>query len=651
MRSFIIVFLSLFCGSTFCDSSQDKSLMRDLIILLDDFEATNPNKEWGILYDLQNALDAEAAPILFNESLWCTFIEARQEWLLQAQIPDTDEYKCTVLRNQINERANYWYNILSEHSDDDLHIRTLMGDKVNEEFYTKESYERLQASGIIPQGISSKYVRNLRSTTLSYHFDRWYWFYLSTGYYVAIPKVYCEKYTSSTDLVEIMRAVGFNTSVALHSVDPLAVEPSLDLISPTVDTTIMAALQELLLQKKPNSDNYTWTIKIMGHGSRWRHPCVLFQEMVGITPERFKELCIFLDTYISVRILYVESCHAGGVNRLQLTDNGTTYTYPIVIACVGDNITWTHRDASESLPDGRFQCKGYHFKKNAETDKWEFFCETSQKYKKFFEKLHEVPSMPSDKNYVAAQEAIFRAFQVVCWRGDAILAMPQLLLPNSSKWLFCYSDEMTYVNAQSALLAEVCDVIQPIRTRYLLIDTPILMSGLQIMGKSVELIVIMSPGDTVHYCKTLQASAYFTDEFLRCFWPNARRSCTKQLLCDEIVCQANPKDPLIQMLGVTEKTVTFKDVLMNIIKDEELKLMFTAPNGDAFYATFRAAEGKPMVRNLQKLSATAMASYRAYYDKTKTELLEKADEIYAPLRNHYLQAMKKEQKQDQAAVA
>lgn len=171
------------------------------------------------------------------------------------------------------------------------------------------------------------------------------------------------------------------------------------------------------------------------------------------------------------------------------------------------------------------------------------------------------------------------------------------------------------------------------------------------MGKNVESIVMISPGDTIHYCKTLQAPAYFTHELFNCFGSAHPRSCSKQLLCDEITCQCDPKDPFIQMLGVTEKTITFKDVLMNIIKNEEIKLIFTMPNNEVFYAIGRTLDGKPMVRNLQKLSTTATASYRTYYDKTKTELLAKADEAYAPLRNHYLQAMKKDQKEEQAVAA
>jgi hypothetical protein len=234
---------------------------------------------------------------------------------------------------------------------------------------------------------------------------------------------------------------------------------------------------------------------------------------------------------------------------------------------------------------------------------------------------------------------------------DTILAIPQLLIPNSNRWLLCYEDTMTYLDAQSALLAEVCNIIQPIRTRYILIDAPVLKSGLQIVDKSVESIIMMAPGDTTHYCRTLQAPAYFTDELLRSFWSKTYRPCTKQLLCDEIISQADPKDLLIKMLGVTEKTVTLKNMLMRIVKNEQIELVFTAPNGDVFYATYREFDGKPMVRNLQKLSATATVSYRTYYDKTKTELLAKTDEAYAPLRNHYLQAMKKDQKQEKAMVA
>ena len=55
----------------------------------------------------------------------------------------------------------------------------------------------------------------------------------------------------------------------------------------------------------------------------------------------------------------------------------------------------------------------------------------------------------------------------------------------------------------------------------------------------------------------------------------------------------------------------------------------------------RSIDGKKTFRNLQKLSEPATTSYQEYYNKTKTELIAKSDEAYAPLRNHYLQALNK----------
>lgn len=635
MYSVIIGVLSLFGGSTFCETADKQALMRDLIIILDETEATNPEKNWAAINTLHNALLAEAAPILINESAWQTFIKARQEWLLQSQIPGTSEYATATLRKQILERANYWYSLLAAECDD-THVRALMADKVNEEFYVKENYAKLQESGVIPKDMLSDTMSKTRHcVSLPVVFDAWYWFYLDTGYYLALPKSYCEKCTSSNSVAEVLVASGFKPNIAPSIVDPLAFEPII-LTKPGVNDSIITTLQNLFLLNNEN----IWTIKFFGHGCHWKVMQGYVDEIVGISLQKFKEVCVLLDKLLSMRSLYVVSCHAGGVNRVQLTD--LAINYPLIISCLSDNVTKGGPEYYDLLPNGRFACKGYDFKKNKQNGKWEFYYNSSKRFKRFFKKLHELPDINTVTDYIPVQQTVCDAFYQIYNASPQLIGSPHIFVPRTRSWLLCYfASDTTYLNVQSALLAEVCNTIQAIRTRYLLVEAPVFKMGWQLAGKAVESIVVMAPGDTVHYCASLQAPAYTMYELIRSFWPLCSLSCVKQILFDAITCQCDPKDPMTQMLGVTENKITFNNVLMRIVKNEQIELIFTVSNGDVFYETMRAIDGKPMFRNLQKLSSKAIESYRSYYDKTKAALIAKYDQSTATLRNHYLQAMEK----------
>jgi hypothetical protein len=354
-----------------------------------------------------------------------------------------------------------------------------------------------------------------------------------------------------------------------------------------------------------------------------------------------------LNTELSVHVLWVHTCSGGGMNRLSLLEDSSHYHYTFVIEAIGEFSTRNEIDIKFLFPKANplFYCTRNYIKKNTDA-KWELWYDHSEIFTKFFEALH---LLHDDSKTI--QDRVYDASDIMT-PESIIQNTPYLLLPYSDRWLLCCPPHRTYIDIQAALLAEMCKLPHLLHTRTVLIDAPVLKAGLHLIDKGVESIVMIAPGDTTHYVGSVNTPEMKIDMFVNCFWPIASQYFIKQILFEGITCQCNPDDPLTKVLEVTEKTVTFKDVVMRIVKDEQIEFVFTAPNGDAFYATYRAAEGKKsVVRNLQKLSATATASYRAYYDKTKTELLAKTDEAYAPLRNHYLQAMKKDQKEEQTAVA
>lgn len=630
----IIMLVSIFFYGIAAGTEQKAPLFRDLIVILDDDIETNPSKISVSIFDVQNVLQAEAAPMLVSASLWNTFIEARQEWLFRAQIAGTNEYKAMALQNAINDRINHWYGVLRG-SFDDMHMRSLIGERVNEEFYVKERFAQLQESGIIPKKINANAAERMRHcVTVPYNFDAWYWFYLDTGYYLAIPKKYCIRWINSTNKAEILCAAGFNQSLAMYEIDPLEIAPRLHNDSLSPDQTIIPTFQALLQQ----GNCYKWSIWISGHGMRQKLEQGDRQKIVGISLERFKELCVWFNTHVSMHMLYVVSCHAGGIHRVFLSDAGSVYNYPLVIESLGDMVASGDRTSFDCLPDGVFQCKGHNFKKNSLTNRWELSCEITQHFKKFFKKIHTINTISNSFDCIGAQEALYEAFSIIS-PSRYLQNTPYLLLPQSTTWLLCYPAIALYLNTQSSLLAEACKVPHMLRHESILVDAAIFNMAWSIADDKVRHIVAISPGDTTHYVHALNAEKLEIGQMLALFWPPVRTSAVKQLLFDTITCTYDPESALVQLLNLTEKAVTFTEIIMHIVKDERIDILFTAPNGEAFSAFMRKVDEKPVVRNIQKLSATAAESYHAHYATTKQKLLDQTAELYAPLRNRYAEAL------------
>lgn len=634
---FFLLFLMLFsCAVQGAESASHQSSLRDLIILLDDRVETNPGKIGAIVTDLQNALQAEAAPILMSASLWRTFILARQEWMLQAQIPGTAEYKVTTLMQTINERINYWQTLLRG-ALDDIHTRSLVADKVNAEFYIKERYEQLQADGLIPQNLNAlKKIYFCMTTPCS--FDAWYWFYLDTGYYLALPKKYSVQYTRSTELTDVLTTAGFNTALTSCAIDPLDIAPTMECCvqSVSADATIVATLQQLFQKKSVHK----WSIFITGHGSYYQLMQGYNQEIVGVSLDTFKKVCDFFDANLSTHLLWIVSCKAGGVNRLVLTEGGKVYQYPIVIECLSDVNAYTNLDVYNFLPNGTVQCEGCCLKKNSIHNRWELSAKPSQRFNEFFKKIHDTQVHDLHGDCVMLQEQVCAAFGAISPHGD-IANTPQLLLPQSCNWLLCYSYGALYLNTQSALIAEVCNVPHILGKQTIFIDAPVFMSEWKIADKAARYIMAITPGDSIHYCTAVSAHSLTAQGILECFWPYDYPACTKQFLFDTITCLNDPQDPFAQMLGLTENTAVFNQVILQVIKDDQIVVMFTTPAGDSFTAVMRKIDGGPVMRNLQKLSVKAAESYHQYYEKTKTKLLNSAAEAYAPLRTTYATALGK----------
>lgn len=637
MYMLILTVLCFLSGITYCEAPDQKSRMRTLAIFLDDITETTPDQAGATITDLNNALMAGSTPILVTASVWRTFLALRQEWLLFSNVPGTNEHKIACCINMINDRVNYWHDILCG-TCDDVQIQSLIAEKINEEFFTKEKYQELQKDGRMPKSRTEEKLYHYARLAASYDFESWYWFYVDTGYYLAIPHDYAARYTSSSQDSDILEACGFLTSLAISHVDPLCIDPIQHMQTEPLEETIMPTLQKLFLHGDVYKKTYTWSFYIAGHGLYSVAASGGIKEVVGLSFDTFKKICQFFDTQLFVHMLWVATCNAGGVQRIELHDHGNiTYHYALVVECLGDNASATNLNIPSIYRKPFFHCKRDFISKNAIANRWELWYKNSEQFTKFFEKIRTL-NFSEQSVQRTIQNSLFDAFKEITPQ-EFVENTPYVLLPRTTHWRLCYPWCATYLNVQAAILQEVCKAPHLLHTNTTLIEAPVLKAGFSVANENIDFITVISPGDSTHYVGPVQATDLKIEKFISYFWPSFRQKCTKCILFESITCQCDPKDPLVQMLGVTEKTVTFKDVLMRIVKSEQIELVFTTSNNEVFYATVRSVDGKPMFRNLQKLSEKAVKSYRDYYDKTKTELFAQSEELYAPLRNHYQQAM------------
>ena len=640
MYSIILSLACFFAGFTLCEAPDKQSRMRDLVIILDDSQETNPSKIGSQIVRLLNVLNAQVAPVLLTAPLWRTFMELRQEWLLRSQISGTIESHTAHYMDALNERINYWYKAL-EGTGDSTELMSLVADKINEEFFNKETYQKLQKDGKLPKTEKESNIALQSLIAVQINLEAWYWFRLDTGYYLAIPREYAARYTASGEYADILKESGFSPELAPCSVDPSLLDPIQDNELLPIKDTILPLLKTPFLQSKTEEYGHVWSFFVGGHGMCWKSPTAdVVKAVVGLPWETFKEICVFFNTYLQLNMLYLSSCYAGGMHRVAFSENNGVYHYPIVIQNLSDTTARIELDYKRFLTaDGVFRCTRDFIKKDLTTHTLKFGVDKPECFTKFFEKIHAY-AMNEGSDKKAVQDLVYEIFSAIipsCY----IRNTPHILMPQSTSWRLCYCSHMTYLDNKAAILAEVCATPHQIYRQDVFIDALVLKAGLHITGLKAERITFISPRDTKHYLGAVKAVEASIEKVIGYFYPGMDQLCTKHILFESITCQCDPKDPLTQMLGVTENTVTFKDVLMRIVKTEQIELVFTAPNNNVFYATMRSVDNKPTFRNLQKLSEKAITSYRQYYDKTKTELLAQSEEAYAPLRNHYQQALNK----------
>jgi hypothetical protein len=644
----LILFCLLLMGTSASQAAKEQKNadIRDLIILLDtDVETTI---EWGgaALSELNTALYQQNAPILVSAPLWNTFVEGMQEYKGQRAIPNSNDAILATLVDAINTRINYWYRLLSEHNKDAVHAKMLTIECINTEFYTKEAYKKLQDEKRIVAQKEAKRTFLAYSCCANTFFnpDEWYSSVIDSAYYLLIPKSYVKKYTSSTNFYEVIQTLFAPPAPLDMCVDPLNTAWLLHAEPSATSATIIPALTKIFTASITTQERPLWCIYMAGHGSTSQSD---FQNssIADMTWEAYQNVCSFFDTYVSMHSLWIISCKAGGHNRLALFDDDThqyRYQYPIIIESLNDSsassgwLLWTH------LPDGESFLSSGDIFWNANTAQWHLQDRLGTNFKKFFKHLHQLDLQKNSKKKSFSYNVMLEVAQRLRSNFDLdIRNTPQLFLPGIDASHICYPESAHRIDVHSVILAQLCNQPIVVRKPYLFIDVPSIIQPLYIVGTMPNYVISTAPGSTTHYFAILNAPKVYIDRIAYSFWQLQGSACNKLFLIDTINCIVDPKNPLAHAIGATEESLTVTNVMLYVIKNEQIRIVFTNPAGTTFSAQMRklSYDTPPVLRNLQPLSADSAGIFAAWYQKEKTKCVDNAQVAYAKLHDLYAKAL------------
>ena len=644
----LIFFCLLFIGTSTLQAAkeQNNADIRDLIILLDTKNETTI--EWGgaALWELNTALYQQTAPILVSASLWKTFVEGMQEYKGQRAIPNTNDATLATLVCDINTRINYWYQLLSEQNKDAVHAKMLTIEQVNTEFYTKEAYKKLQDEKRVVTQEEAKRTFLVYSCCANTFFnsDEWYSSIIDSAYYLLIPKSYAKKYTSSTNFYEVVQTFFAPPAPLDLCADPLNIAWLLHAEPRTTSATIIPALTKIFTASTTTQERPLWSIYMAGHGSTSQSD---FQNssIADMTWEAYQNVCSFFDEYVSMHSLWIISCKAGGHNRLALFDDDThhyRYQYPIIIESLNDSSASSGWLVCTHLPDGKSFLSSGDILWNAHTAQWHLQDRLGTNFKKFFKHLHQLDLQKNDAEKLFCYNAILEVAQKLRSNFDLdIRNTPQLFLPGIDASHICYPESAHRIDAHSIILAQLCNQPIIVRKKYLFIDVPSVIQPVHIVDTMPSYVISTTPGNTTHYFATLNASKVYIDSIAYSFWQLPGSACNKLFLIDTINCIVDPKHPLAHAIGAIEESLTVTNVMMYVIKNEQIRIVFTNHAGTTFSAQMRklSSDTPPVLRNLQELSADSANTFAAWYQKEKTKCVDNAQVAYAKLHDLYAKAL------------
>lgn len=607
----------------------EKLNTRDILILLDqsgnDENIGKPGR-FFLTNKLQSAINEQAMPIIINASLWSAFIEKRMSIAQMSQIPDSSEKKGFDLYTKIGERLNYWANHYKEKNIDPMQAKELMLEKVNDEFYTKESKPTDEKIETVPGDISAA----LSSYLTTFNKDDWEAYTNNKSFYLLVPKKYVNELEQkeksqpkqkNLTQKELLLGLKVDHLVKINDLE----DPSLCYFDAlNMNNHLPQHLSDFFVTNKEWDSKampYAWNIILSGHGGhKYREITTekvtpnVTAIIADLTPEEFHSLLQYWEKNIAVNCFHYSTCSGAGNHiKMAFDDYGNqAYHYTIICGCLSDGYThclWKHlpfpTNDKTPLAATDIACE--------EDGKWRISIDHKYQWKKFLESL--------SKNSLKKQNLDWLITALPLITYTTLCDNPMVRLAHTTAFVPVLPNKITTIN--NALIkikqqeeAKNINIWQDI----ILVDTPHI--PLPVIIKNPARIVSIAPGKSSHYFDKLEFKN--ATNFFDTFCPIEGNSYfDKFFLIGEIIVPNDKKSPIAQKLGADGEKITAKNILVHVQQDTLMRV-FAQIENNYFMITINRMDyinGRANLKGITKMSPEVVQTYLKHYNQLKEGLV------------------------------
>jgi len=570
---------------------------RHCIILLDhDNTQENVNRpgRWYLMSKLQSAIAEQAAPILLHASLWNSFIERRMSFEQRAQRNSTLEHKIVTTYHKFQERIKYWSDYYTAESADTIHNKTLVIQRMNEEFYAKEN--RIS--------ITDAQYQLLLNYLTPFNTQEWQIYHNNNGFYLLIPKKYSQHYP----------VVGFKIEALQEVLHPF------DIPSNYFESQHPSPLAKCLADFFVTYDDildipYTWNIVFSGHGG-WHNdepnksPEIIWKTTIAdLSVSEFQEVLEFFNSRVNTHLFHYATCMGSG-NNLALAfdkDTQTPYNFAIISDALTDCYSfckWTHFPEEFLSPDD------IHYD---QTDQcWRFSFSNSYQWNAFFQEISHIDfSSGSLENLSALLSHITHS---------SIADISLLRLPNTLEFYPLYPSDTIKIDARLLALSKTEDIPILIQgKRLVLLESTTVNPPIHFTTDLLRIISI-KPGNATHYFKKITAR-YHVD-LASTFWQAEGQFYSKAFVIDEFALAHDKESLIFKHIPATQETITLHKVIVTQQKNYGMRIFFTL-DGTAMMVVAHKTDtwelnDRATIQEIVTLSPQAKEQYESHYESLKS---------------------------------
>lgn len=599
---------------------------RRCIILLDknDFaENVGRSERFYLTSKLQAAIQEESTPILVHASLWNSFIE-RRAFAAQALNDKSSRLaKAHDLHLKINERIAYWHDYYRTRTDDTAHMKELIVQHINQEFYSDAKTTVTDAD-----------YQLLLNYLTPFNPDYWQVYTNDQGFFLLLPAGYCALLAHNNEKMS-----GFKTSLLTRVENPeqpgslffaSRLRPARSVSEQLSDFFITDDIHNLSKSCDyhefddlvSETETFRWDIVLSGHGGSTHYETLspdgtLSWYSVPIISDlpldQFHGVLDFFNEQIDTHSLHYSGCMGGGLHALlPFQRSYTSYNYALICACLTD-------------------CAVYcAWKNNLPSSGKKFLSTADLVYNRYDSQWHlPVTGAYNWDHYFTVAGSINFNTEDIPSLLPALNGISQNMLedgcsicvPHSQQFYHLYPATFAKISDHMVALAQSTQ--KPINLAYA--NTVLLESTViepTIMLTQQTRFISIKPGNANHYCKKISSTSFL--DITDAFWQLCWHLYDKTFLIDELTCPAD-FDLLMRKYRhqTNQQKLTIKHLLIHVHKDHLMRIFLTL-NENAYMITAHNPDSlqyKTTIQAIMPLDDAAHTAYEAEYSKLRQQIV------------------------------